>query len=251
MVHYRLIALDMDGTVLNDRQEISGTNREWIRKAQDAGITVCFATGRGFQSALPYAEEIGLMEAPMVNVNGSEIWSRPHALHRRTLMDPGVIERLHKLALESDVWFWAYAVDGIYNRERWIGRGEPYEAKQWLKFGYYSENPSLLADIRITVEGWGCLEMTNSSPANIELNPLGISKASGLRELCGMLGIDMSQVVAMGDSLNDLSMIREAGLGVAMGNAQDIVKAEADCVTDTNEDHGVALAIREMVLKGR
>jgi 5-amino-6-(5-phospho-D-ribitylamino)uracil phosphatase len=250
MVHYRLIALDMDGTVLNDRQEISKPNIEWIRKAQAAGIIVCFATGRGFQSALPYAEQLGLMDAPMVNVNGSEIWHSPHHLHKRTLMDPAVIERLHKLALESDVWFWAYAVDGIYNRERWIGADLAYDAKQWLKFGYYSENPPLLADIRRTVESWGILEMTNSSPANIELNPLGISKASGLREVCSLLGIDMSQVVAMGDSLNDMTMIREAGLGVAMGNAQDVVKAEADYVTDSNEDHGVARAIREMVLKG-
>ena len=250
MVHYRLIALDMDGTLLNDRQEISETNIEWIRKAQAAGITVCFATGRGFQSALPYAEQLGLMDVPMVNVNGSEIWHSPHNLHKRTLMDPGMIERLHKLALESDVWFWAYAVDGIHNRERWIGADVPYEAKQWLKFGYYSENPPLLADIRRTVESWGMLELSNSSPANIELNPHGISKASGLREVCRLLGIDMSQVVAMGDSLNDMTMIREAGLGVAMGNAQDAVKAEADYVTDSNEDHGVALAIREMVLKG-
>ncbi|MBW7458322.1 HAD hydrolase family protein, partial [Paenibacillus sepulcri] len=66
----------------------------------------------------------------------------------------------------------------------------------------------------------------------------------------GVLSIDMSQVAAMGDSLNDIAMIREAGLGVAMGNAQDVVKDAADAVTVTNNEHAVAHLIRDYVLKG-
>lgn len=90
--------------------------------------------------------------------------------------------------------------------------------------------------------------MTNSHPCNIELNPKGVSKASGLKEVCRRLGIDMSEVVAVGDSLNDLAMIREAGLGVAMGNAQEEVKKAADWTTVTNEEDGVAEVIFKKVL---
>ncbi|PZD94367.1 phosphoglycolate phosphatase [Paenibacillus sambharensis] len=249
MGNYRLIALDMDGTVLNDRQEISRENAEWIHRAMEAGITVCFSTGRGFESAVPYADQLGLA-TPMITVNGSEIWHQPHVLHKRTLMNAAMIKRLHELAMQSDVWFWAYAVEGLYNRERWIKPADNYEGQHWLKFGYYTENDTLREGILAEISEWGGLEITNSSPWNIELNPAGVSKAAALEELCGLLGITMQQVVAMGDSLNDLAMIRAAGLGVAMGNGQDAVKAEADFVTLTNDEHGVAHAIEHIVMKG-
>ncbi|WP_438446646.1 Cof-type HAD-IIB family hydrolase [Gorillibacterium sp. sgz5001074] len=241
-----MLALDMDGTLLNEEKEISGENRRWIGEASRAGIAVMFSTGRGRQSALPYAEQLGL-ETPMVLVNGSEVWRTPNELYKRTLMPLDWIRTMRKMALDYDVWYWAYAVQGIFNRENWPKTPEAEEAMGWLKFGYYSENPVKLPAIRKTLEGWGTLEITNSHPFNIELNPLGISKASGLRDVCEFLGLEMSQVIAMGDSENDLSMIREAGLGVAMGNAQDEVKAEADAVTATNDEDGVARVIRRYI----
>ncbi|WP_308638536.1 Cof-type HAD-IIB family hydrolase [Paenibacillus silvisoli] len=246
----KLVALDMDGTLLNDRQEISGENAKWIQKALDAGVTVCFATGRGFPSALPYAEQLKL-DTPMITVNGGEIWSRPHVLHKRTLMSAVTVERLHKLALQHpECWYWAYTTMDIYNKEKWIKPADNYEAHHWLKFGYYTEDAEMREAILKEVSTWGGLEITNSSPSNLELNPEGVSKAAAIRELCKLLGIEMSQVAAMGDSLNDIAMIREAGLGVAMGNAQDEVKAAADAVTVTNEEDAVAHLIRDYVLKG-
>ncbi|MWC29543.1 Cof-type HAD-IIB family hydrolase [Paenibacillus sp. MMS18-CY102] len=246
---YKLVALDMDGTVLNETQEISETNQRWIRKAMDAGVIVCFSTGRGFRSALPYAEQLGLMDIPMITVNGGEIWRKPHVLHQRTLLDPGTIRRLHQLALKHpEVWYWAYSTNDVYNKEKWIEPADYYAAHHWLKFGYYTEDDAARNAILSEVSSWGTLEITNSSPWNLEMNPLGINKASALRELCALLGIDMSQTVAAGDSLNDIAAIREAGLGVAMGNAQDEVKAAADAITFTNEEHGVAELLRRYVL---
>ena len=116
MGDYKLLALDMDGTLLNDDQTISEENAHWIGKAMEAGITVCFSTGRGFQSALPFAEQLGL-ETPMITVNGSEIWSKPHVLYRRTLMNTAEIKRLHELALQHvEPSYWAYSVDDIFNK---------------------------------------------------------------------------------------------------------------------------------------
>ncbi|MCA0755552.1 Cof-type HAD-IIB family hydrolase [Paenibacillus sp. N4] len=250
MGNYKLIALDMDGTLLNERTEISAENAEWIQKALDAGITVSFSTGRGFRSALPFAEQLKL-ETPMITVNGGEIWQRPHVLHKRTLLSPAYVQRLHELALvHSEVWFWAYTTDDIYNKEKWIDPAGDYEGHHWLKFGYYTEDDRAREAILAEVKSWEALEITNSSPWNLELNPFGVSKASALRELCGVLGIEMSQVVAVGDSLNDIAAIREAGLGVAMGNAQEAVKEAADFITLTNDEHGVAEVIKRHVLKG-
>lgn len=251
MGEYKLLALDMDGTLLNDEQMISDENRDWIHKALDAGVTVCFSTGRGFQSALPFAELLGL-DTPMITVNGSEIWRKPHVLHHRTLMNPADVERMHKLALHyGEPWYWAYSVEGIFNKEKWISPESGYDRYHWLKFGFYTENDFTRNAIREELESWGAFEITNSSPYNLEMNPLGVSKATAVRELCSLLGIEMSQAIAVGDSLNDIAAIREAGLGVAMGNAQAAVKEAADAVTLTNNEHGVAEVIRKFIFDGK
>ncbi|NBD26215.1 Cof-type HAD-IIB family hydrolase [Paenibacillus glycinis] len=246
----KFVALDMDGTLLNDRQEVSKENAKWIRKATEAGIVVSFATGRGYQSALPYAEQLGL-ETPMITVNGGEIWSRPQVLHERTLMSVAMMKRLHELALRhEECWYWAYSTMGVYNKENWREIGGDFESQHWLKFGYFTEDAPMLSAILAETSSWGGLEITNSSPTNLEMNPAGVTKAAAIREVCKLLGIDMSQVAAMGDSLNDIAMIREAGLGVAMGNAQDEVKAAADVVNVTNEEDAVARLLQDYVLKG-
>lgn len=243
---YKLLALDLDGTLLNDRSEISKENAAWVKRAADAGITVCVSTGRGFVSALPYAEQLGL-ETPMITVNGGEIWTKPHSIHRRTLLDAGKVMKLHAIAEQhSEAWFWAYTTEDIYNKERWV---DDTPSHRWLKFGYYTEDSELLGSILKQVRAIEGLELSNSSPYNIEINPAGVSKASALKEVCRMRGFDMSEVVAVGDSLNDIEAIREAGLGVAMGNAQDEVKAAADVVTGHHQEDGVAQAIRNYVLR--
>jgi len=241
---YKLVALDMDGTLLNEEKQVSPANREAIYAALEAGVTVIFSTGRGVQSALPYAEELKL-QTPIVSVNGSEIWKAPHDLLKRTLLDLDLVRRMYDLAIEHDTWYWAYSVEGMYNRDNWA---EDITKPEWLKFGFYTENKESLEIIRGELARWGELEITNSHPDNLELNPKGISKASGIEEVCKLLGIEMSQVIAMGDSENDIAMIRAAGLGVAMGNAQDGVKRIADLVTVTNDEDGVAKIIQEYVL---
>lgn len=246
MGQYRLLALDLDGTLLNDQSEITELNLEWVKRAADAGVTVCVSTGRGFPSALPIAEQLGL-DTPMITVNGGEIWTKPHSIHSRTLLASDKVMKLHALAEQyPEVWFWGYTIEGIYNKERWV---HDTIASKWLKFGYYTENVSELNEILQEIQTWEGLELSNSSPFNIEINPLGVSKASALMEVCRMLGYDMSEVVAIGDSLNDIAAIREAGLGVAMGNAQDEVKMAANVVTGSNQESGVAQAIQNYVLR--
>lgn len=241
---YKLLALDMDGTVLNDKQEISRENREAIEAAIEAGKMVMFSTGRGVQSVRPYVEELNL-QSPLVVVNGGEVWKGPNELHKRTIMPTDVIERLHKLAVEHGSWYWGYSVQGLFNKDQWAEQLEPYD---WLKFGFFDDNSERLMEILSEIESWNLFEITNSHPNNLEINPKGISKGAGMAEVCKLLGIEMHQVIAMGDSLNDLSMIRAAGLGVAMGNAQDELKASADLVTVTNEEHGVAKIIHDYLL---
>lgn len=246
MTKYRLLALDLDGTLLNENSEITPGNQEWVQRAREAGITVILSTGRGFESALTFAEQLEL-NTPMITVNGGEIWREPHRIHRRSLLEPDMVARLHRLALRyPDVWYWGYTTDGLFNKERWL---EDVYGKDWLKFGYYTEELDVLRAIREEIGSWGGLELSNSSLSNIEINPAGISKASAIEEVCRMIGCDMASAVSIGDSLNDIAAIRSCGLGIAMGNAQEEVKAAADCVTTSHWEDGVAQAIQEYVLK--
>ncbi|GEM_PF-4167994 len=100
------------------------------------------------------------------------------------------------------------------------------------------------------LQDMGGLQITNSSLDNLEINPAGITKASGIEQVCKLLGITMEQVIAVGDSLNDIAAIEAVGLGVAMGNAQDAVKEAADVVVAGNNEDGIVQVIREYMLDG-
>lgn len=240
---YRLLALDMDGTLLNDEQIITPTTVKSLQKAVDAGVHVCLSTGRAFTSAFPYAEQLGL-ETPMITVNGSEVWRAPHEIYRRSLMDPMLVKQMYELAKEDDIWFWAYSTEKVHKQDNWDG---DVTGREWLKFGYHTEDDELRHKLLLRLQDMGGLEITNSSPHNLEINPLGVNKAAGILEVCKLLGLDMSQVIAVGDSLNDLAAIQQAGLGVAMGNAQKTVKEEADAVVANNNNDGIAEVIQKYI----
>jgi len=244
MNKYKMVALDMDGTLLNDRSEISEANMQALKDCLGQGIIICLSTGRGMHSVKPYIEQIGA-EIPVVTTNGSEVWERPNRLHSRSVLDAQLVAKLHEWAVRHQVWYWGTDPHRVYNRESWSANPEEIE---WLKFGVYTEDADLLKELRSMAEEMGCFEITNSHPANLEFNPKGINKATGLRQVCELYGLTMDEVVAMGDSLNDIAMIREAGLGVAMGNAQEEVKHIADMVTLSNTEDGVAHLIRNFVL---
>ncbi|WP_223067633.1 Cof-type HAD-IIB family hydrolase [Paenibacillus caui] len=242
---YRLLALDMDGTLLTDNHQISSETAKWIRKAAEAGVHVCLSTGRSYDEAAPFGEELGL-DTPMITVNGSEVWKNPHELYHRELLGQELIAQMYRLSRDKKVWFWAYSVEGLYNEHNWYDGA--IQEKQWLKFGYNVSDDQLRHEVLMELQNIGGLEITNSTPWNIEVNPQGINKASGIRTVCGLLGIDMSETVAVGDSLNDLAAIQAAGLGVAMENAQLAVKENADYVTSSNNDDGIAEVIRKFIL---
>ncbi|MBP2002061.1 phosphoglycolate phosphatase (TIGR01487 family) [Paenibacillus shirakamiensis] len=241
---YQLLALDMDGTLLNDNHEISPETAHWIGKAKDAGIHVCLSTGRPFSEAVPFGDQLGL-STPMVTVNGSEIWRSPHELYHRELFDTAIIRKLYAIAEQHDVWFWAYAVEGAYNKKSWDS--SLLDTNQWIKFGYHTENAEIRHQILLQLQEVQGLEITNSSLTNYEINPAGVNKATGIKVVCELLGLEMNQVIAVGDSLNDLAVIQAAGLGVAMGNAQITVKENADYVTSSNNDDGIAEVIRKFI----
>ncbi|MGX4764650.1 Cof-type HAD-IIB family hydrolase [Bacillus mojavensis] len=242
-VDIKLIAIDMDGTLLNDEQLISDENRKAIREAEDKGVYVVISTGRTLMTCRELAESLELSSF-LITANGSEIWDSNFNLVERKLLHTDHIKMMWDLRNKHNTNFWASTVNKVWRGEF----PENITDHEWLKFGFDIEDDDIrnevLAELRKNKE----LEITNSSPTNIEVNALGINKAAALAKVSEKLGFTMEHVMAMGDSLNDIAMIKESGLGIAMGNAQDIVKETADWITDTNIEDGVAKAIRHWVL---
>ncbi|MCZ8511825.1 HAD family hydrolase [Paenibacillus filicis] len=243
---YKLIAVDMDGTLLNKNKDISEENIRAIREASELGIKVILSTGRPIGEVRSYARKLQL-DLPLVVNNGSEIWSNPDKLHQRYELEPEHMIEMFELIGKygEDLNYWAHTVEGLITR---ANHPEDIRKVRWLQFAIQSKDVSRLSEIRQRLDAWRRFELSNSHISNVECNPPGISKASGLREVCAMLGIEASDTVAIGDSLNDIPMIRFAGLGVAMGNAQEPVKLAADIVAPSYHEDGVAAVIQKYLL---
>lgn len=239
----RLIALDMDGTLLNATDKVTEKNRNAIEEAKKHGVEVIISTGRHYSTSSDYAKSLGLTF--LITVNGSEIWMTTGDLIDRQLLEIEQVEKLVELQKKHQTWAWMTSTESIW-------RGEvpkDLAAHQWLKFGFDTESDKIKQAILDELTKNEYLELSNSSDTNIEVNAMGINKAVAIEKVCERLGITMNEVMAVGDSLNDIKMIEAAGIGVAMGNAQDLVKKAADWVTLDNENSGVAEAIEQFVLQ--
>lgn len=267
---YQLIALDMDGTLLNSRKQVSeGTLRE-IRKAVSMGKTVVYATGRAvcemeeFFDQLPeiryavFASGAGLYDVRERRAFGlqpipAELAMRVmDAVKDRDIMpqivlaDCDAVQTDHLDRLED---FKMKPYRPMY--ERAMTRVEDIRAfaeahqGEILKMNIYHTNPE---DRLRTKERLADLELEKvfSEITSLECSAKGVDKGTGLAALCRHLGIDPERCIAVGDAPNDLPMIRTAGLGVAMGNSKPEVLKAADVVVSDNDHDGCAEAIRLM-----
>jgi 5-amino-6-(5-phospho-D-ribitylamino)uracil phosphatase len=239
----KLIALDMDGTLLNENHQVSAENHKAIRDAEAKGVKVVLSTGRSLATCKDYAVSLEL-SSYLVTINGAEIWGPNGDLVERNPMNIPLIQWMYELSKSHKTDFWAISTTKIYRNEMPVD----FEKQEWLKFGFDIPDNEVREAVLKSLRENGEVEVSNSSPTNIEVNAMGINKAVALQRVCEWLGIKMDNVMAVGDSLNDILMIKEAGFGVAMGNAQEVVKEAADWVTVSNTDDGVAKAIREWVL---
>lgn len=264
----RLIAVDLDGTLLNDQRRITGPTLEAIHAAQAAGIVFAICTGRFVENASILARDAGL-DCPIIGVNGAAIVESPYGrLLRQHLMDQQLALRALDSLEKAEALYYVFSPGLVATRQAWdhhhslrdYGDRMTEEANTRYTYGkqacvdaihegiykFYVHSDGdldMLARFREGLHQLEGLAVTQSSEFNIELMPLGVDKASGIRDLAEACGVPMDQVMAIGDQDNDLPMLRAAGWGVAMDNAKPDIKKEADAVTASNNEHGVAKAI--------
>lgn len=261
----KLVAIDLDDTLLDNSLRISPRAREAIRMAMERGVTVTVATGRMFRSALPYARQLNL-DVPIITYNGALIKT---SLTQETLLhqpiDKVTADALLKLFKQNGWYIQAYVNDNLYVKEE-DENTRYYESIAGVKAvpigdKIYSlpevptkllaiAQPDKLREIHdIIKELFGeKVYAALSKPTYLEILNPQVNKGIALAFLAQRLGISREEIMAVGDSANDLDMIEYAGWGVAMGNAINKVRKTAQTVTGANDADGVAEAIEKYVL---
>ncbi|HWR38784.1 MAG TPA: Cof-type HAD-IIB family hydrolase [Patescibacteria group bacterium] len=262
----RLIAMDMDDTLLNSQLEISPRTREALMQARAQGVAVTIATGRMFRSALPYAHSLGL-EVPLITYNGALIKSP--LTGEVDFHGPVPLEKAKevlRLCRQNGWYVQSYVNDQLYVREmdkyaRYYSQLSGVEATvvgdslyeldqaptKMLAMAEAEEIARMQELFRQHFNG--TLNIARSKPTYLEITDPAVNKGVALARLAERLGIDRQQVMAFGDSGNDLEMLRYAGWGVAMGNARDSAKAAARLVTASNDEDGIAAVVEQYVLR--
>ena len=271
----KMVALDLDGTTLNDFGEISDRTIEAFQKAMDCGVHIVICTGRTFQSLPSQLFEISGLEY-VVTSNGAKI---TRLADRETVYENNVGEEavskianiLKPLGYSLEVFLkgGAYIAKEEYEEYQTIGSayrdiGYVLRTRKPVDnfFSFIEENKAHIENINISfprqedrqilMELLASVEnvtLTSSFIHNIEVGGATTSKADALRYLMDKLDVSSAELMAAGDSPNDLEMIKLAGLGVIMENASEEMKLHADYLTDTNGEDGVAKAIERFVLK--
>ena len=261
---YELLVLDLDGTLTNRKKEITPRTRDTLLRAQARGLKVVLASGRPTYGIVPLAEELqmGKYEGFILSYNGGQIidWKTRKTMYENVL-DPEVYPYLHECARRNGFVILSYKGEYIISEDA----GDPYvQHEAFLNKMPSVTVPDFLEVINFPVpkclivgdpeplavlEGQmrrdleGKMNVFRSEPFFLELVPNGIDKARSLAVLLEELGMEREEMIAVGDGFNDLSMIRFAGLGVAMANAQEVVRQAADHITLSNEEDGVAAVV--------
>lgn len=267
---YKLLVLDLDGTLTNSKKEITAHTLDTLTRAQEQGLKIVLASGRPTYGVAPLANKLQLdkYEGYILSYNGGEIidWKTKEMMYKN-LLDPTVLPYLYKCAKDNDFAIVTYENEFVLTEKP----NDEYVLKEALlnvmtikkvdNFLDAVKHPVAKCLIVGEPERLAVLEkemqetlkdkmgVFRSEPYFLELVPKGIDKARSLEVLLTEIGMTKEEMMAVGDGFNDLSMIRYAGMGVAMANAQTVVRDSADFITLSNDEDGVAHVVEKFILQ--
>lgn len=260
----KLICLDIDGTVLNDKKGVLPEVRKAVKQASDMGIRIALASGRMPAGVDLVEKELGVECVKICNA-GTYVVLGDRCISAHTLLPRTMLAVYQGIAEKNQVPLWIFQerkwfvthVDPYIEREISIVQYRPKTAdarmlaNQWEAEGT-GPNKLLIAaapeKLRVIYkqmkeQALPDIDIACSSESLLEIFPKGVTKATALIQICEKLKIDLADTAAIGDQELDIPMIEAAGIGIAMGNAIDALKQKADFVTKTNNEAGVAHAI--------
>jgi len=262
----KMIALDLDGTTLNSDHELAQETKDALKAAQQQGVIVTIATGRMLRAARPFAEELGIC-GPIITYNGSLIADAVSGeIIKEFRLDFDIARRLLQIGREKNVFVQTYIDDMLvvdklcaqiasYCRvcrvpAKAVGRIEDYWQSAPTKLLYVAD-AEILAPVwqELKAEFGDSVYITKSASFFLEVINPAANKGAGVEALAKYYGIKKDEIMVCGDSLNDMELFHAAGLKIAMGNAEQALKEKADYITFSNDEHGVAHAVKKFILK--
>ncbi|MBW6409205.1 sugar-phosphatase [Clostridium weizhouense] len=267
---YKLIAIDMDGTLLTTDKKISERNKEAIKKAEEKGVKVVLTSGRPIEGLIRYLKELELLKETdyVISFNGSMAQNvKTKEIIFKSILKGYDLKYITNIADNLGINILAFSpTRGLITPK--INKYTDHEAEMdeitynvvdfntiddeedIIKLMMIDPEPILEEALRkMPKEIYKRYSMCRSTPFYLEIMHKNVSKGEGIKKLSQMLGINRDEIITFGDAANDLSMIKYAGLGIAMGNAFTEVKEVADFITKTNDEDGVAYAIEKFILE--
>lgn len=266
---YKMIASDMDGTLLKDHHDITPRTKKALLKAKENGAIIVIATGRPFQTVKKYVKEHPYIDYFIVN-NGAAIYDTQkkgyiieHPLDHVALIELIDVVKAYTPHYELHSEHAIYVHGDLRKRffERMSSKLEGYEPHivsfdhvkmikdvSVTKLLMIEEDQEKYDILKAKMKSFQAYEVIQSQVAYIDVNGLGISKGQAIKELSAQLNIPLEDIIAFGDQENDLSMIQSVGFGVAMENAVQVVKEHASYITEHADEDGVAKAIETFML---
>lgn len=266
---YKVLAFDIDGTLTNSQKVITDATKNVIFKAAEKGCKIVIASGRPLQGLLDFAKELKLAENSgyILALNGGKIIS---CIDGSVIVDKKVPMRYYKeiydlskmhgvnlLTYEGDSVISEDIDDEYLNVETRICKlgkikvPNLYERLNFEVNKFLMTGPGeYLAEVEKDVyeKLHDRMDVYRSEPFFLEILPKNVNKATALEQLIGILGVNREELMTFGDSYNDLTMIQYAGFGVAMGNAKDVIKENADYIAPSNDEDGIVEVINKFIL---
>jgi Cof subfamily protein (haloacid dehalogenase superfamily) len=262
---YKMLVLDMDDTLLTDDHKISNENKEMLFKAQELGVYVILASGRPTPAMTAYAKELQLDNSYMISYNGAVITDlkEDKVIFEQTLTQQQIHE-LYDYSLKSNTHIITY-IDGkivsetdseyieIEKNITGLEHNKVLDFKDEVKSSAVKcillEEPSYLVKVEKDLKAaMPHLSVSMSKPFFLEVAQNGIDKGASIKILAERLNIHQSEIIAVGNAGNDLTMIEYAGLGIWVDNVTPELRDKGDVIVASNNDHGVAEVVRRFIL---
>jgi Cof subfamily protein (haloacid dehalogenase superfamily) len=266
---YKLLAIDMDGTLLNSDKIISNANKEAIKKAREKGAKVVITSGRGVKGLEKYLKEVNLTgeNQYLIANNGGTIYRTSDF---KCIVYKGLrgkdFKKVHSLSMKFGLNMIGYTHEGVIAAEenelsrfetKFVGTpvkvvdidADIEDGAEITKILLSQTEDTLLQKIQeLPRKFFSDYNVVQTMPIILEVMDKDCNKGYGVKTLADKLGIKKEEVICIGDQANDIEMITYAGLGIAMGNAIKEVKAAAQYITSDNDNDGVAKAIEKFIL---
>lgn len=270
---YKLVCIDLDGTLLTDKKTITKENIETIRKASSLGINICIATGRIYKFVDHIKETLG-NKIKVIASNGGIILKDDESLSFKALSYEEIL-RLKNLTKDYNVDIYLNTENEIISEKsipntysyKVINNGLEDKYKVNIVENYHFENLkddkkykivkaicinkedlNEVKKVRQLLEETNEFEISSAEHHYCEINSKGVSKGKAVEELAKNLKIDIKEVMCIGDGGNDIEMLKRAGISIAMKNGMEDVKSLVNYITEDNNNSGVAKAIEKFVL---